>query len=89
MNQKRQPDPPTMAEILEWTTIQHNIVAERARNAVAASTVHKTPKTEKAAQLIVRELVVVRGLLDLLDVLDENRKQHRGTVIRRNEVQVS
>jgi hypothetical protein len=89
MTQQRKADPPTMAEILEWATIQHNAVAERARTAVAAEKVHKTKAAERNALAVVRELVVIRGLLDLLDVLDENRKQQRGTIVRRNEVKPS
>jgi hypothetical protein len=66
MTQQRKADPPTMAEILEWATIQHNAVAERARTAVAAEKVHKTKAAERNALAVVRELVVIRGSLDFI-----------------------
>jgi hypothetical protein len=66
-----------MLEMLEWTVIKHNEAVSRALVATARAQVNSANPTQRAADLAVREVVVIRGLLDMLDIMAGHRRDPR------------
>ncbi len=72
---QRRPDPPRMIEVKEWAAIQHNLIAEKTRIAMATrgrldpSNNEERDKLARAIAKGKRELFLVRCLLDMLDIM--------------------
>jgi hypothetical protein len=74
---------PTMTEMLEWVTVEHNNACIAAR-ATAALVKRGTDAASRASEyrhrVAVRNVVVIRGVLDILDVLQQPNKPAKNSI---------